>query len=87
VGYGGEAGGGQVKDWQADKASGGTPESRNREAKRILFDLGLKDASFERDKDSDFVAGLVDRFERFGDKTIISSLQLFWLRDLVEKCL
>lgn len=74
-------------NWQADRASGGSPEDRNAEANRILFEMGLKDASFEQDREQDFVASLVDRFEQFGIKTAISSKQLFWLRDLKEKYL
>lgn len=76
-----------MKDWQNDKASGGDNASRNEEARRILFELGLKDAPFEREKDEDFVAGMVDRFDQYGEKTIVSSGQLFWLRDLKDKLL
>jgi hypothetical protein len=76
-----------MKDWQADKASGGDNDSRNAEASRILFDLGLKDAAFERTKDEDFVSQMVERFEQYGGKTIVSSAQLFWLRDLKDKLL
>lgn len=76
-----------MKDWQADKASGGTPEDRNAEAWRILDEMGLKNAAFEQDREQDFVASLMDRFEQYGIKTVVSSKQLFWLRDLKEKYL
>jgi len=76
-----------MKDWQSDKASGGSPEDRNAEANRILFEMGLKDAAFEQDREQDFVASLVDRFEQYGIKTVVSSKQLFWLRDLKERYL
>jgi hypothetical protein len=75
------------KDWQADKASGGDNASRNAEARKILYDLGLKDAGLETDKEQDFVASLIDRFEQYGERTVISSKQLFWLRDLKERYL
>lgn len=76
-----------MNDWQNDKASGGSPEDRNAEANRILFEMGLKDASFEQDREQDFVASLVDRFEQYGIKAVVSSKQLFWLRDLKERYL
>lgn len=76
-----------MNDWQNDKASEGSPEDRNAEANRILFEMGLKDASFEQDREQDFVASLVDRFEHYGIKTVVSSKQLFWLRDLKERYL
>lgn len=73
--------------WREDMASGGSAEDRNDEARRILFDMGLKDASFEQSKEEDFVSSLVDRFEQYGTKAIVSSKQLFWLRDLKDKYL
>ena len=75
------------QDWKSDIASGGDNTARNQEAWRILNDLGLKDCAFEQDREMDFVGGLVDRFEQYGERTIISSKQLFWLRDLKEKYL
>jgi len=79
--------GGEVKDWQADVASGGDNADRNEEAHRILFDLGLQNAALQSDKEQDFVAGMVDRFEQYGERTIVSSKQLFWLRDLKDRYL
>lgn len=73
--------------WRNDTASGGSAEDRNDEAKRILFDMGLKDAAFEQSREEDFVASLIDRFEQYGIKTAVSSKQLFWLRDLKDKYL
>lgn len=74
-------------DWKNDKASGSDNFSRNAEAHKILFDLGLKDAAMETDRESDFISGLIDRFDEFGSRTVISSKQLFWLRDLADKYL
>ena len=70
-----------------DTASGGNNDSRSAEAHHILFEMGLKDASFEQSKEEDFVSDLIERFEQYGGKTFISSKQLFWLRDLKEKYL
>jgi len=34
-----------------------------------------------------FVIGVLERLEKYGDRTFISPKQLFWLRDLLEKYL
>lgn len=69
--------------------SGGDEASRNREAGQILFEMGLADAvdSFEKENERSFVSSLVERFDKYAEKTLISPKQLFWLRDLKERYL
>lgn len=37
------------------------------------------------DREREFVSGLAEAFEKYGDRTAVSPNQLFWLRDLSEK--
>ena len=70
-----------------DTASGGDNDDRNNEAAHILFDMGLQNAAFEQSAEENFVADLVERFEKYEGRTFVSSKQLFWLRDLKDKYL
>lgn len=74
---------------RTDTASGGENNDRNAEARRILFDmrLGEQCGAFEKENENDFVQGLLDKFDQYGEQTFVSSKQLFWLRDLKEKYL
>lgn len=74
-------------DWKNDSASGGDNADRNAEAARILFDMNLQEAAFEQQREEDFVAQMVDRFQQHEARTIVTSKQLFWLRDLKDKYL
>lgn len=77
-----------MKDWQNDVASGGTPEGRNQEAFDILVKMGLQNQSETmQEREREFVDSLSERMIQFGEKCIVSSKQLFWLRDLKERYL
>jgi len=68
------------------QTSGSTDFERLQEARRILFDMGLKDHLFDMNpKSCEFVEATLERIEKFGDRTIISPKQLFWLRDLKDQ--
>jgi len=76
-----------MKSWHNTRGSGGTPESRTAEAWRILDEMGLRYASFDKAREQEFISSLVDNFEQYGSRTIITVKQLFWLRDLKERYL
>jgi hypothetical protein len=61
------------------EASGANQKQRASEAQRILEQL---DESALTTDEADFVTGLIDRFEKYGDQTFVSPKQLFWLRDI-----
>lgn len=44
----------------------------------------LRDAPLDP-KSSEFVLGLAQRLEQYGEKTSVSRKQIFWLRDLAER--
>jgi hypothetical protein len=69
--------------------SGGGNADRVREARRIIFDMGLKDrlAEMSNQRSVEFVESTAERLKMYGDKTIISPGQLFWLRDLKDRLL
>lgn len=67
--------------------SGGTPEQRTAEARRVLKILLETDFDEFQHKDRKFIEEMSERFDRYGDKTSISPRQLFWLRDIKDRSL
>lgn len=64
--------------------TGGTPLSRAREAKELLSQLEDHHDDL-KEKELEFIQGLSERIEKFGDMTIVSPRQLFWLRDIRDR--
>jgi hypothetical protein len=68
--------------------SGGDDFARNREAAKIIFDLKLIDKTPEMNaKQREFVESSAARLRQYGVKTIFTTPQIFWLRDLSERFL
>lgn len=66
--------------------SGQTPERRSQEACEILG--MLKGASVPLEPgEIKFIADLTSNFQRYGARTMVSTKQLFWLRDIKERVL
>lgn len=68
----------------------GKNESRTNhapEARRILFEMGVGDAvgTFERDKDNEFVESMLERFEQYQERTLVSDAQIEYLRDIKDR--
>lgn len=71
-----------ANDW------GSTPAQRNEEAQHILVKMGLIGATeMMRDNERKFVEDLMERFEQYQERTLVSVKQLFWLRDLKDRYL
>lgn len=71
-----------------DIETGGDNLDRVREARKIVFDMGLgQETASMTPGEEEFVLGTEDRLTKYGDATIVSPKQLFWLRDLNEKYL
>jgi hypothetical protein len=66
--------------------SGQTPERRSEEADELVGKLADAEAAM-MEHEAKFLRDMQERFERYGNKTMVSPKQLFWLRDLLEKYL
>ena len=64
--------------------SGGDNKSRVEEARKLIEMIDLNRCP---QKDIFFVQSTEERLEQFGDKALISPKQLFWLRDIKDRCL
>lgn len=62
--------------------SGGTPEQRRDEAERLLK---IIEADRLEGKDASLVARIRGNFARYKGKTLVSTSELFWLRDIRDR--
>jgi hypothetical protein len=70
-----------------NESSTQTPEERSEEARIIIDDMGLRDATDSMtQKEREFVAHIINEIDIVGHVTV-SPKQLWWLRDLKEKYL
>ena len=56
-------------------------DERNAEARELLDRINYADLE---GPSIDFVAGMRERFDKYGSSTKVSARQLFWLRDLAQ---
>ncbi len=77
------AGRGQQAMSGLGQETGGTPDERLAEAKRLLEIIGdhLEQLS---PKEQGFVEDMQGRIEEYGNSAIVSGKQLFWLRDIKD---
>ena len=70
-------------------ATGSSPAERAGEAIRILEMIGLSDLATDKlsERDRAFLKDIRQRIARWHGKTIITPRQLFWLRDIKDRCL
>ena len=66
-------------------SSGQTPRRRAQEAGELLDRL-TDNLPLLHAHERKFVEELYERYGEYGDRTIVSPKQIFWLRDLDEKC-
>lgn len=70
------------------KDSGGDNSDRAIEAHKIVVGMGLLDKTEEmKPHEREFVESIAERLEQYADLTLVSTKQLFWLRDLKERYL
>ena len=70
-----------------ESSSSQTPDERQAEARKILFDMGLAAyVDLMAEKERDFVSRLANDLE-IRSSVAVSVKQLWWLRDLKEKYL
>lgn len=58
---------------------------RNEEAEDILDRL-IQHTQIMSPREKEFVEGLYRKFADYGESMIVSPKQIFWLRDLDDKC-
>jgi hypothetical protein len=63
--------------------SGSDNKARVDEARRLLSMIDTD--AMEKGKDTDFVEGMRDKFDKYGDDVVVSARQIFWLRDIRDR--
>jgi hypothetical protein len=64
--------------------SGQTPERRREEAEKLLGQI-IDHVEAMTEREQGFVRGMAERFEKYGDQTLVSVPQLFWLREIRDR--
>lgn len=73
---------GQDPERTTGGVTGGDAKRRLEEARELLE--GIDDSDL-RPEEEDFVSDMRERLEKYGDHTMVSPKQIFWLRDIVDR--
>jgi hypothetical protein len=76
-----------IPEMTLGQQSGGTPEQRLAEAQRIMEIISDLPTEQLSQRDEDFLTEMQDRLDQYGERCMVSTKQLFWLRDIKGKLL